>query len=255
MEMAGNMLIVRRPGLPPWLSMMQAAALPGAGGLGQGGPADASAGLQKVDGTWNGEQRTWAWNPVSSEWQLLHVVREGDTLWAMGRTYYGESSVANVHRICHLEQNAPIIGASSDCARGVPGDILLIPGLPQPGGETPGNPPGGAVPPPGGFEPPTTPTDPIGNQRPPGYPDDWPWPPGWSTSPVETPGETPPAETGDGAEPTPVDAPIQTTQPTRWWTPGKIALVGGLGATTLGLIIWGVAASKKPKRRRSRRRR
>ena len=245
MDMAGNMLVVNRTGLPPWLASTQAASLMGAAGIGQGGPADASAGLQKVEGSWNGEARTWAWNPVYSQWQLLHVIREGDTLWNMGGTYYGQRSVANVHRICHVEQNAPIIGADSDCAQGVPGDVLLIPDLEQPGEQPPASPPGGAVPPPGGFEPPTTPTDPITDERPPNYPDDWPWPPGWSTSPVETPGEEP-----GGAEPTPIGAPIQRTEPAKWWTPGKIALVGGLGATTLGLIVWAVAKSKKPRRRR-----
>lgn len=250
MEMAGSMLVVRRLGVPPWLSMTQAAQLPEADGIGQGGAADASAGLQKVEGSWRGEVRTWAWNPVYSEWQLLHVLREGDTLWNMGGTYYGQRSVANVHRICDLEQNAPIIGADSDCAQGVPGDILLIPGLTQPEDQPPASPPGGATPPPGGIEPPDVPTDPISDERPPGYPDEYPWPPGWSTSPVETPiDEEPPAEA------TPIGAPIETTEGRGWWTPGKIALVGGLGAATLGLIIWGVASAKKPKRRRTKRRR
>ncbi len=178
MEMAGSMLVVRRLGVPPWLSMTQAAQLPEADGIGQGGAADASAGLQKVEGSWRGEVRTWAWNPVYSEWQLLHVLREGDTLWNMGGTYYGQRSVANVHRICDLEQNAPIIGADSDCAQGVPGDILLIPGLTQPEDQPPASPPGGATPPPGGIEPPDVPTDPISDERPPGYPDEYPWPPG-----------------------------------------------------------------------------
>lgn len=255
-------LVVRRHGLPPFLNTFQAAAVEwngmigaGADGQRQGGPADASAGLTKVDGTWHGQERTWAWNPVDSEWQLLHVLRSGDTLWRMGSTYYGQSSMQNVHRIGDVEQNREIIGADASgdnaYALGVPGDVLLIPGLEQPGGQPPASPPGGSVPDPGGAQPPGTPDY---GQRPPGYPADWPWPPGWATAPVEPPSGTGPTEPGEPAETTPVDAQTGVVRRESWWSPGKVVLVGGLGLTTLGLIVWGIASAGKPKRRKARKR-
>ena len=258
--MNASQLVVRRPGLPPFLNTVQAAAVQWSQALGQnqGGPADASAGLTKVEGTWHGQARTWAWNPVYSEWQLLHVLRSGDTLWNMGGTYYGQRSVQNVHRIGDVEQNAPIIGANAGgdnaYALGVPGDVLLIPGLEQPANQPPASPPGGAVPPPGGAEPPDIPD--VG-ERPPGYPVDWPWPPGWATSPVEPGPEEPttPAPVEPPATPTPIGAETGTPSEGTWWTTGKIVLVGSLGLATLGLIVWGVASGKKGKRKPSKRRR
>jgi len=247
-------LVVNRLGLPPPLALAQAAGIYGeAGGQAQGGPADASEGLSKVSGTWHGQARTWAWNPVYSEWQLLHVIREGDTLWRMGQTYYGESSTANVRRICNLEQNAPIIGADRDCAQGVPGDVLLIPGLEQPSNQPPASPPGGAVPPPDGYEPPTFPTDPGLDQRPPGYPDDWPWPPVWDTTPAEPPAEpAEPTEPTEPAEPEPVGAITRPGTSQKFWTAGKIVAAAGGGLGVLGLIVWAAVAAGKPKRRKRR---
>lgn len=246
-------LVIQRPGLPPFLQTFQAASLRWreASGIGQGGPADASAGLSKVQGTFRGEAATWAWNPIDAEWQLCHILTDRNTLWDMGGHYYGTKSRANVHRIGNVEQNRAIIGADSDYAQGVPGDILLIPGLAQPSGLTPQPPPGGSVPEPGGAVPPLPPSEPGG--RPPGYPPDWEWPPGWSTSPVEPPAELPglpePTEPG-GAVPTPIGADTGTTGRTSWWTPAKIALVGGMGVATLGLIVWGVVNAGKPRLRR-----
>lgn len=250
--MNAGQLVVRRAGYPPFLDTFQAAMVRWgqASGQNQGGPADASAGLSKVDRSWHGQARTWAWNPVYSEWQLLHVIRSGDTLWAMGRTYYGQSSMQNVHRIGDVEQNAPIIGANASgddaYALAVPGDVLLIPGLEQP----PAPPPDASVPDPIGGMPPT-PVDP--GERPPGYPPDLPWPPGWGTTPVEPPGIEPtPTEPGQGATPTPIGAGTPAAGGGSWWTAGKIALVSGLGLGTLALIIWGVKSGGKKSKRRSK---
>lgn len=250
--MNAGQLVVRRPGLPPFCNTFRAAAVEylEAAGIQQGGPADASAGLSKVEGTWHGQARTWAWNPLYSQWQLLHILRSGDTLWKMGNTYYGQSSLQNVHRIGDVEQNAPIIGANATgdeaYALGVEGDVLLIPDLEQPYGQPPAPPPNGAVPDPDGAQPPEIPD---WGERPPNYPPDWPWPPGWATPPVEPPAEPAPDEPGP-AEPTPIGARTGIARRESWWTPGKILLVGGLGVSTVALIIWGVVSAGKPKRRK-----
>lgn len=258
MTMQTGLMMVRQLGLPPFLCTFEAA------GQAQGGAADASEGLAKM----NDARGTWAYNTLQDEWQLLHVIRSGDTLWAMGNRYYGQSSVANVHRIGNVPQNRPIVG--SDYAQCVPGDVLLIPGLEQPGNAVPAPPPGGAVPPPEGANPPGLPDFPgvdwTSPTPPPNWPSDWPWPPLQGQPPITTPVETP-APTpgpGQGAEPIQVGAPSPGA-PARasWWTPGKIALVGGLSLAGVGLIVWGATRGAKgrrrppgqPSRRRRRRRR
>jgi len=239
-----NQIIVQRHGLPPFLSYIEAA------GQAQGGAADASAGLNKV----TDDRGTWAWNPLYSEWQLLHIVRSGDTVWQMGATYYGQSSLTNVHRIGNIEQNFPLLGSTYDQA--VPGDVLLIPGLAQPSGQPPAPAPGGAVPPPGGAMPPDEPG--LAPDVPDWWPPNLPWPP-YQTQPEvpggqEMPGEVP-GEPADQAPP-PQGVPVGAITPRApekksWWTGGKIALVGGLGLTALGLIVWGATRGQKRTTRRT----
>jgi len=262
-------IIVQQHGLPPYLNYIEA------GGQAQGGPADASAGLSKS----SDDRGTWAWNPVYSEWQLLHTVRSGDTVWAMTRTYYGEQNLVRVRQIGNVQQNKPILGTQYDQA--VPGDVILIPGLSQPGGQAPAPPPPAATPPPGGFEPPPPvaqlPGEIDWGEPPANWPPGWAWPPdqlitqppedvvvGAPEAPDVGPGEGP--TTGPPAT-TPVGA-ITPAAPEKksWWSPGKIALVGGLGVMTVGLIVWGATRGQKrttrttsqrtrrPRRRRPRRR-
>lgn len=255
MPMQTGLIIVRRHGLPPWLNTVEAA------GQAQGGPADASAGLQKM----NDARGTWAWNPLYNEWQLLRVIRSGDTLWAMSGEYYGERSVPGVHRIGNIDQNQPILGSTYD--RAVPGDVILIPQLQQPVGAPPQPPGDGAIPPPGGSQPPGLDLPPGGidwtaPEPPPNWPPDWPWPPGNVTPPItlptEPPYEPPPGTPpqlppGNGAAPTPVGATTPGAEE-KFWTNGKIALIGGLALGTIGLVVWGATRGAKQKRRSPRRR-
>lgn len=251
MSMQTGMIIVHRRGLPPFLATIEAA------GQAQGGPADASAALTKQTDS----RGTWAWNPLYDEWQLLHIIRSGDTLWAMSGTYYGERSVPGVHKIGRVEQNRPILG--SDYEQAVPGDVILIPGLAQPGGAVPSPPGDPAVPPPGGAQPPglELPGEGI-DWTSPEPPDNWPpqlpWPPGSVTppitTPVELPADIPALPPAQPAEPTPVGAePAQPVTQESWWTTPRIALVGGLSVVTVGLIAWAATrGAKKPRKRRRR---
>lgn len=260
--------MVQIHGLPPWLSWRDA------GGQAQGGPADASVNLTILDTP----EGAWAWNALEGEWQKLHAIVSGNTVWGLTATYYGASgqNLANVRRIGNVPQNKPILGPSYDQA--VPGDVILIPGLAQPQAAPPSPPPPGAQPPPGGDpvpqpgEPPITgapqPVPDVGFDPPPGWPPTMPWPPVLvdpEPSP-EPPGPLPdpsPPTPPVGAEPIQVGAPgaappgaIVKAQPASWWTTGRIALVGGLGIGTVALIVWGATrgAKKKPARRRSTRR-
>lgn len=97
------------------------------GGTAAGHPQDASEGLPRQSDT---GANVWAWNPVYNEWQRLHSVQWGDTLWNLSATYYGQPSLDGVHAIHHVEQNIAIQGPSADTGL-IPGDVILIPGLPQ----------------------------------------------------------------------------------------------------------------------------
>ncbi len=247
-----------RHGLPPFLHVVEAS------GQAQGGPADASTGMQLFT---DGSGQSWAWNPSMSEWQLRYTVKWGDTLYVLSGRFYGQASVTGVHRIYGVPQNQPIAGSSLDQC--VPGDVLLIPGLAQPQ----------AIPPVGGGvslplpvpspEQPTpaqpTPT-PIGielpTQPPPGWPPSIPWPPltGVQPTPTEpTPAEPTPTEPTP-AQPYPggaVPIPIGTTQPgaptpkKTWWTAGRTAAVAIIGtAGVAGVVALIVVAAKKNRRRR-----
>ncbi len=259
-----NRNIVRIHGLPPFVNWRNAS------GIAQGGPADASAGLSLM----TDDRGTWAWNTPYGQWMLLRTIRSGDTLWAMSGQYYGERTMAGVHLIGNIEQNRPILGASYDKA--VPGDVILIPDLTQPGAAPPSPGPPAAQPPadgspvPGPDEPPLAgggyPIPELPAEPPPGWPATMPWPP--LEVPSE-PGDQPPGELpGEQAGPIPTEpvlgappvlvggpgavepAPAPNGQES-WWTTTRIALVGGLGLATVGLIVWGATRGSKRRRRRS----
>jgi hypothetical protein len=253
MQQAFGTVIVRRPGLPPWMNTVEVARprTREAGGQAQGGAADASVGLEKIS---SGPDETWAWNPIYDQWQLLHVIRSGDTLWQMGAHYYGQASRDNVHRIGDVEQNRRIVGSTYDQC--VPGDILLIPDLTPPANQPPAPPGNGAEPPPGGAEPPGSGQDGgiDWGDPPANWPPDMPWPPvgGVVTAPYEPPaggGEQPGPIT-----PTPVGATTPTTGETKgWWTTGKVVGVSAGGLAVVALVIY--LATRKPGRRGAPRRR
>lgn len=283
-----------RRGVPPFLRIIKS----GAHGQAQGGPADASAGLQTVTDASGG---SWAYNPLASEWQFRHLVQWGDSLWALSATYYGQSTLDGVHEIYGVPQNQPILGA--DMKQAIAGDVLLIPALQQPAGAIP---PGGggsaqplpipSFPVPAPEPQPTTPPaspSPIGAQipalpglpatPPAGWPSWIPWPPyvgGAAPSPEPGTAQPPPVAQAPGTptyQPLPVpsggtvptypggatpiltgatpEAPIEqapTTAPASWWTPGRTAGVAIGGTVVAGLVIWGIVAAAKPKRRRRR---
>lgn len=99
-----------------------------AGGAKAGRPEDASAGFRRIT---DAQGLPWAWNPVANEWQRIHTIRSGDTLWNLSGTYYGTKSLPGVRAIFNVPQNKAIQGASPDTGL-IPGDRILIPGLRQP---------------------------------------------------------------------------------------------------------------------------
>ena len=115
--------------------------VPDAGGSSAGYPQDASEGLQRQSDT---QANVWAWNPIFDEWQRLHSGIWGDTLWNRANTYYGAPSLSGGHAIHHVDQNYAIQGPSADTGL-IPGDVILIPGLPSsfapPAGPAPTPPP------------------------------------------------------------------------------------------------------------------
>jgi hypothetical protein len=249
-----------------------------ASGQAQGGPADASAGLTLL----NDERGTWGWNPIYGAWMLLHTIVSGDTLWNLSGRYYGQRSMEGVHLIGNVEQNVPILG--SDYRQAIAGDVILIPAtpaMPPPGAAPPMPGPPSADPPPNGGGPvpqpgdPQLPEDPVGwlpEEPPPFWPPGMPWPP-IQTDPEpdpEPPGAEPPVVVDPGLPPEPPPGPPEEpppdvvlarvepeAAPEKWWTTGRIALVGGLGLAAVGLIVWGATrgAKKRPRRRARPRRR
>lgn len=99
-----------------------------AGGARAGVTETAAAGLEKRS---DAEGRVWAWNPEMDQWQLLHEIAWGDTLWNLSRTYYGQPSLEGVRAIHEVPQNYAIQGPSPDHGL-IPGDVILIPDLQQP---------------------------------------------------------------------------------------------------------------------------
>lgn len=99
-----------------------------AGGAAAGVPQNAWNGLSTATDA-NGA--LWAFNPDSSEWQLIHVVQRGDTLWKLSGLYYGQSSLAGVRAIHGVGRNQAVQGRDPNTGL-IPGDQILITGLVQP---------------------------------------------------------------------------------------------------------------------------
>lgn len=207
-----------------------------AGGTAAGEPEDASRGLTRMT---DSSGRPWAFNPFQNEWQAVHTVRSGDTLWNLSGQYYGTRSLAGVHWIHDVPQNAEIQGPSPDTGL-IPGDKILIPRLPQPAAA----PSAGPAIPPVGVPPAVVPPSVVPPVAPPAnFP---------ITSVPEAPEASPIDEAPDDVHPvltsTSTPAPITTTGPRKFWTPAKIAIGAGVGLTGLALIIY--LATRKPSRRR-----
>ncbi|HXS82638.1 MAG TPA: hypothetical protein VN896_07935 [Methylomirabilota bacterium] len=224
---------------------------PESGGAAHGGPEDASEGLAKMQD----RKGTWAFNDVMGEWEFVHTIKSGDTLFYLSGWYYGTPSLDGVRAIYHVPQNRAIQGPSPD--RGlIPGDKILIPALPQPAtapqgsdthpAEPPATPPSGVSPvgaPGNAFPGPTPATVPEG------------WPEGEPFPPVQVPSgdaiEVPSSPSGAHPVLVSTSTPATTTGSTRkgFWTPGKVALAAGVGLTGTALILY--LALRKPKRRRA----
>lgn len=222
-----------------------------ASGAAAGHAQDASAGLNTMTDASNAE---WAWNPGSGEWQMLHTIASGDTLWKLSGLYYGTSSLDGVHAIYDVPQNKAIQGPSADSGL-IPGDVILIPGLPQPSTAPAA---ADAVPqslpqvPTGIFTLPTAAGSPLPAPVPSGAPDNWdpttPYPPvnAPSGGAIVLPttyvtGDDAPMTVGSSSTPT-------TTSATPFWTHGRIAVAAGAGVIGLGTVVWLMTRKKKGRR-------
>lgn len=227
-------------------------------------PQDASSGMATY---MDGQGNQWAYNPATAEWQRTHVIQSGDTLWKLSGTYYTAPSLGGVRGIFGVPQNKAIQGDSPDIGL-IPGDIILIPGLPQPAappgttdevpiGEVPQVPPAG--PPdatlPGSEIPGTTPLPGPGQK----LPGTWQPPDVGIGLPVgyEYPG-VPITEPGEQVTIPGVpitlpeteiigEVPAKPEEKKKFWTPGKTAVIVGAGVLGVGLI-W--ALTRKGRRRR-----
>ena len=244
MRIPNHPLLAMKPPTVPMLPLYSAEAA----GMAAARPQDATEGLVSFVDPNNVR---WYWNPAMDQWQLARTVRSGDTLWAMTKFYYGGFSRSGVTAIHEVPQNLAIQGPSADVGL-IPGDVILIPNLPQP--NTP--PPSSSTLPEHAVTPPT-----------PGPPDVTPpgvgqpsvvtqaAPAGWPAG-VAWPGAT------DGSIMVPSNGPISgadtisthqahppghvPAQPAPFWTKGRIALAAGVGAVGVGTIIY---LATRPKRR------
>ena len=214
--------------------------VPEAGGSSAGYPQDASEGLQRRN---DANANVWAWNPLFDEWQRMHSIVWGDTLWNLSATYYGSPSLPGVHAIHHVDQNYAIQGPSADTGL-IPGDVILIPGLAQvfdaPAGPAP-------VPPPVIVEPPTPAPPPV-VIAPPTIP--VPGAPG-AVTPEPYPVIPPVNGTGPGVpvvlQPAP---PVPMTEDERKRRNMLIAGALVIGALAVGGIVYSRSRRKNPRRRR-----
>lgn len=97
-----------------------------AAGAAAGGPELAHAGLETAT-----DDRGQLWALNGSEWQAVHLVRTGDTLWNISGRYYGTPSVTGVRQIHAVARNRAVQGPDPNAGL-IPGDQILIPGLVQP---------------------------------------------------------------------------------------------------------------------------
>jgi len=247
----------------PALSHSNVVAFPGmqhghdAAGMRAGVAEDATTGLGSIT---DGAGLAWYWNTATSEWQRAHTIVSGDTLWKLSKVYYGSFSLPGVAMIHEVPQNLAIQGPNKDTGL-IPGDVILIPGLPQPAAA-----PAGANAPPLDLSnvqvppPLAAPT----NQNPPGVDTvasvDLPagWPAGVDYPPTGTvPGGATivlPEVIVEGDVPTNGDVVLvgpdtaaTTKKAEPFWTPGRIAIGVALGVAGIGTIAY--LATRKPKRR------
>lgn len=223
-----------------------------ASGAAVGHAQDASAGLNVMTDASNA---TWAWNPGAGEWQMLHTIASGDTLWKLSGLFYGTSSLDGVHDIYDVPQNKAIQGPSADSGL-IPGDVILIPGLPQPttapaAADTTGPMQVPQVPT-GIFTLPTAAGSPLPAPVPSGAPDNW--DPSTPYPPVNAPSGGAivlPTTYVTGDDPTATT--VSTTTPggaaAPFWTHGRIAVAAGAGVIGLGTVVW--LMTRKKKRRRA----
>lgn len=209
-----------------------------AGGARSGVPEDASAGLPTY---LDAAGRAWAYHP-SGDWMPVHQIRSGDTLWNLSGAYYGTSSLAGVRQIHGVPENTAIQG--TDPNRGlIPGDRILIPGLPPPAGApSPGGSLADAPPIDAPISPPTPPGATLPGQEGPG--------------PVNDPvaANELPTDVHPGGDIVPVSMPGQPvlnapTKPAEDISTGAKVALGLVGALGLGLTVW--LLMRKPKKRRN----
>lgn len=232
--------------LPPFLE---------AAGSKSGHPEDASTGMPKWTDASN---QSWAFNQAMGQWQIPHIIRSGDTLWKLSGLYYGKSSLDGVHAIHNVPQNKAIQGPSADSGL-IPGDIILIPGLPQPAqapaaaDTTPmGAPQTPVMAPPVPTAPGSPLPFPVPSSAPTGWPTSIPYPP------TQTPSgpDIVPAS-WSGSEPAPIVLPTvdvegqvpasSSSTQKGFWTGGRIAIASGVGLVGLGTVIY--LATRKKRRR------
>ncbi len=216
-----------------------------ASGMRAGHTEDASAGLGTIT---DGGGTIWAWNTVVGEWEVPYTIKSGDTLWKLTKRFYGVFSRDGVHAINLVPQNLAIQGPDPDIGL-IPGDVILIPGLPQPAAApAAADAPSGDVPQdpvnPGAASQ-SLPGDgtPAAADIPTGWPAGVPYPPD-ATAPgqISTPSEvvtTLPEVTIVGNVPgkkKPADEPF--------WTGGRIVIASVIGLGGLGTVVW-LATRKK----------
>jgi hypothetical protein len=200
--------------------------------------------------------KTWAFNAAMGEWQRTHTIASGDTLWKLSALYYGTSSMGGVHAIYGVPQNKMIQGPSPDSGL-IPGDVILIPGLPQPTtppstsdampiGAFPDEPPPiGGIPtvPPGGNLPVPVPTS-----APVGWPSDDQYPPIHEASDMGGTGPIVlPTVTVEGDVPMHASQSTTSGKPEKFWTGGRILAASAVGAAGLGTVAY--LATRKKRRR------
>lgn len=214
-----------------------------ASGAAAGHAQDASAGMAR----WiDNNQKTWAFNTSAGEWQRLHTIVTGDTLWKISGLYYSAPSLDGVHAIYGVPQNKAIQGSSPDKGL-IPGDVILIPGLPQPA-----LPPQGSDSPVGAFPdapPPIAgvPTVPPGSGLPVPLPTTAPtdWPSDDQYPPVHVPSGgvvTLPTVNVEGTVPSTADwhqeTPAGSTAKPKFWSTGRILAASAAGVAGVGLLAF-----------------
>lgn len=190
-----------------------------AAGTASGTIEDASAGLSKqTDQAGN----VWAYNDLVQQWQLVHTLQAGETIWNLLPSWFGAQSLQLVHLVRDVAQNTPILGPAADQA--YPGDKILIPNLQAPFQGVPAPPGVPAGPPAGNGPAPSLPPAEL--------------PPGGSlqVGPMPLPVAAPPVN-GNGVAANGKEA--------SWWTPGRTTAVAVGAVAAVGLTALLVARTRK----------